>query len=313
MTRARIARLASMAVMAAGIVLLAYFAWRFPWAHTASVLRTADAGWLVVAALLNMLSLAAKGGSWHLLMRGSSRGRLGVSTAATYIGAAVGSFGLSVAGEAARVRYVTARTGITLGAAIGALVASRAVEAVALLALIAAGSSLLGAAPWAHTLRAGALTVLALVALLSSRTVLMPVARRLPIRIQSLAGRWLIAARAHETRGALALALINWLAQWGTYYAACRAVLLPAAPMLSLTALILANVGGIFRLTPGNVGVVQAAFALAAIPHDVASAGAVAAALLLQAVQIIPVVATGILLVSLSPAPIHPEDEPAAG
>lgn len=306
------ARLASMTIMAAGIVLLAYFAWRFPWAHTASVLGTADAGWLVVAALLNMLSLAAKGGSWHLLMRGSARGRLGVATAATFIGAAVGSFGLSVAGEAARLRYVTARTRVALGAAIGAIVASRAVEAVALLALIAAGSSLLGAAPWAHTLRAGALVVLALVALLSSRTVLMPVARRLPVRFQSLAGRWLGAARAHETRGALALALLNWLAQWGAYYAACRAILLPAAATLSLTALVLANVGGVLRLTPGNVGVLQAAFALAAIPHDVPSTRAVAAALLLQAVQIIPVVATGIVLVRLSPARIQPEDEAAA-
>ncbi|MEO6058327.1 MAG: hypothetical protein ABIQ49_16000, partial [Gemmatimonadales bacterium] len=62
-------------------------------------------------------------------------------------------------------------------------------------------------------------------------------------------------------------------------------------------ALVLANVGGILRLTPGNVGVLQGAVVLALAPLGVEAARAVAAGLALQAVHVLPVLVIGIALV----------------
>jgi uncharacterized membrane protein YbhN (UPF0104 family) len=56
------------------------------------------------------------------------------------------------------------------------------------------------------------------------------------------------------------------------------------------------NLSFLFPLTPGNVGVFQAVYALTMAAYGVPSDAAVATALLLQALQILPMTALALLL-----------------
>ena len=51
------------------------------------------------------------------------------------------------------------------------------------------------------------------------------------------------------------------------------------------------NVGGLIRVAPGNVGVLQAAMVGALLPFGIAAEQAVAGGLALQAIEVLPVLA----------------------
>jgi uncharacterized membrane protein YbhN (UPF0104 family) len=59
----------------------------------------------------------------------------------------------------------------------------------------------------------------------------------------------------------------------------------------------MANVAGIFRLTPGNIGVIQGSLILGMGAFEIPAANALAAGLALQAVQVIPVLVIGVAIV----------------
>jgi uncharacterized membrane protein YbhN (UPF0104 family) len=70
-----------------------------------------------------------------------------------------------------------------------------------------------------------------------------------------------------------------------------RAAGLHLPVVASLTALLAVNIGGIGRLTPGNLGVTQAAMVAALLPFGVVADRAVAAGVALQAIQVLPILA----------------------
>ncbi len=94
----------------------------------------------------------------------------------------------------------------------------------------------------------------------------------------------------------LAFAVLSWTLQWATYHWSIAATHAAVTPYASALALLLSNLGGIFRLTPGNVGIVQGAVVLGLRPAGVPVAQAVAAGLALQAVQVLPVLLIGIVI-----------------
>jgi hypothetical protein len=89
---------------------------------------------------------------------------------------------------------------------------------------------------------------------------------------------------------------VAWLLQWGGYHWAIAATGIRLEPVNSVTAVILSNIGGLLRLTPGNVGVLQGAVVLSLRPLHVPGSQAMAAGLALQAVQVFPLLAVGLLL-----------------
>jgi uncharacterized membrane protein YbhN (UPF0104 family) len=109
--------------------------------------------------------------------------------------------------------------------------------------------------------------------------------------------------------GALALSLVAWGGQWATFHYAARAASLPMTASISLLALIVVNASFLVRLTPGNVGVVQLLYALAATSSGLDRDGAVAVGFLITAIQYIPVVVIGL---SVAPALLRgrPADHP---
>jgi uncharacterized membrane protein YbhN (UPF0104 family) len=263
-----------------GLVLLAAalrYAARFPWLDTWATLRGANWVMLAAAGGLNLLSLAFKAWAWQLLLRVLAPIRFRTAQAATFAGAAVNSVGIAMSGEASRVHLLGTWDGVPTGVAVRSVAASRIVEAAALgIFLLAVVGGITSEHGW-RLLGAGIVLIAGALALL----------RWVP---------WLRGWSLPQLAMPVALNLVSWGLQWATYHWSIAATAAAVTPSLSLLALVLSNVGGVLRLTPGNVGVVQGAVVLGLRPAGVPAARAIAAGLALQAVQVLPVLAIGIAL-----------------
>jgi uncharacterized membrane protein YbhN (UPF0104 family) len=251
------------------------YAAHFPWSDTWSTLVDADWALLAAAGGLNLLSLALKAWAWQLLLRAEAPVRFRTAQAATFAGAAVNAIGVAMSGEAARVHLLGSWDRVTPGVAVRSIAASRLVEAVAL------GLFLLAIVGGLSTEHVGRVFGGAVVLLVGAMALL----------------RWVPWFRPNRSVVIpVALDFASWGLQWATYHLSIVATGAAATPMLSVLALVLVNVGGALRLTPGNVGVVQGAVVIALRPAAVPAAQAVAAGLALQAVQVLPVLAIGLAL-----------------
>lgn len=248
------------------------------------------ANWMVLAGagLINIVSLMAKGGAWHVLLGRLAPVRASTAQVATFIGAAVNSISVSVSGEAARAQTTAVRDGVPFGLAAASLVASRVVEALGLIVFLALALILLPPWPGARSLGVS-LVAVAVVATVCYHLVLR---RRLHPTILRLAG-----SESGGLAAPVALATLSWAAQWITYHWSILATHAAITPAGSLAALVMANIAGIFRLTPGNIGVMQGSIILGTGAFGIPAANALAAGLALQAVQVIPILAIGIAIV----------------
>ncbi len=292
-------RWALIALAMLSLVLGIKFLIGFPWSGTLQALEGAD--WLLLAgaSLTNLFSLSAKAWAWHLLLRPAAPHRWRTAQAATFVGAAASSVSVSVSGEAARLQVVTSRDGAAMGATIASLVWSRIVEAMALVLFLAGALAFLPGGGWVETARIATWAILATALALWALGAWPWLVRRLP-------ERWRVAVQlpaAPGNRGwivaPLALSLVNWLAQWLTYHWAIAATHVSNAPGISLSALVMANIGGILRLTPGNVGVLQASLMFGMSAFGIPPEQSLAAGMALQAVQVLPVIALGVALVGM--------------
>lgn len=265
-----------------------HFGITFPWAQTMDALSHSDWALLAGAGLLNVLSLMVKGSAWHLLLRRLTPVRAVTAQVATLLGAAVNSISVSVSGEAVRAQSAGARDGVPFGLAAASLVASRVVEALGLVVFLAAVLVILPLWPGARAMGFGLAGVAAAV---TAGYHILPRRRWHPA----------LARMAATGPGGLAaptaLATLNWVLQWLTYHWSFVATGAAVTPAVSLAALIMANIAGILRLTPGNIGVMQGSLVLGMRAFEMPPANALAAGLALQAVQVIPVLLIGLSIV----------------
>lgn len=276
---------------------LVRFGMVFPWARTLEAL--ADADWLLLAAAaaVNVLSLVAKAAAWSLLVRRAAPLRPWTAQVATFAGAAVSSVSVSVSGEMVRAQVAGGKDGIPFGMTISSLILSRIVEAVGLLVFLSLTFIALPPWPWARFAGFGFAIILAGAALAYRRA---PWHR---LRTGTL-GQWrdtftrlLASTNGRDLAGALALATASWLAQWATYHWSIAATHTPVTAAVSLSALVVANLAGILRLTPSNIGITQGSLILGMHLFGIAAATALAAGLALQAVQVLPILAIGLAIV----------------
>ena len=270
------------------------FATRFPWAETGRVLANASVPLLLLATVVNILSLVAKAGGWHLLLRRDGVPRWRSSLDATVIGAAVNSVGVAASGDAARVHVVVQRDGVSLGAAVASLVWSRAVEGVGLAVLIIVGAALLPLPAWVRPIQGGLLVAVVALTLLTATGSWAALARRLPQGMRPLLERVAATAPRRRVLPIFALALVNWLTQWIVYHLAIASVEGSTPLAASFVAVLATNIGGLPKLTPGNVGVMQASFVLGLAPFGVPMERAIAAGLVCQAIQVLPILLLGV-------------------
>jgi uncharacterized membrane protein YbhN (UPF0104 family) len=91
----------------------------------------------------------------------------------------------------------------------------------------------------------------------------------------------------------MALSLGAWALQVATYHLVARAAHLALPVAGSIAGLLAVGISFLVRATPGNVGVFQVVYALTASSFGVSEGPAVAVAVLIQVVQVLPTLMVG--------------------
>jgi uncharacterized membrane protein YbhN (UPF0104 family) len=264
---------------------------RFPWRHTATILAEVNAGVLTTALLINLVSPFAKGWAWHLLLNPVAPNRWWIAQEANLIGTAVNSLAAGVAGEAVRISLLMQRDAVPFRPALLSVAWSRAVEGLGLALFLVLAPFALHLSRTLRGLQIGAGVALVAVLALSRLRGWEALIARLPEPLRGGAAELAAMSWGGRLIAPTALALLSWAAEWATYHLTLRAVHVPVSYAASFTALIAVNLAGVVRITPANVGVLQAAMVGALLPFGVDADQAVAGGLALQAIEVLPVLA----------------------
>jgi uncharacterized membrane protein YbhN (UPF0104 family) len=276
---------------AGAVIVACVLLFRLPWRHTATILEEVDAGLLTTALLINLVSPFAKGWAWHLLLKPVAPNRWWVAEEANLIGTAVNSLAAGVAGEAVRISLIMQRDAVPFRPALLSVAWSRAVEGLGLALFLVLAPFALHLSRTLRGLQIGAAVALVALLALSRFRGWEALIARLPAALRAGTGELAAMSWGGRLIGPTALALLSWAAEWATYHLTLRAVHIPASYAASFTALIAVNLGGVVRITPANVGVMQAAMVGALLPFGIAAEQAVAGGLALQAIEVVPILA----------------------
>lgn len=300
MTRDR-RRLLQLAVSATVLALLALFGRHVDWPAAATAIRGADRPLLALAVALNLLSLALKGVRWWIFLRPMGVRSLPLALRATFAGASLNNLLIAQGGEGVRVLLVSRASGVSSARVLAALAMERLLDAVSYLLLLVSAAWLLDVPHEIMRWRLPATVVLvaALAGLFAltlwERAEGPDPARRLHAYLVRFAAGVSELASTPRLAVALSLSLVAWALQVGTYHLVALATHLPIPLTGSITALLTVGISFLVRATPGNVGVFQVVYALTARSFGIAEAPAVAAALLIQTVQVLPTLVLGTL------------------
>ena len=296
-----------------GVGLALKFFVGFPWRVTFAALLDASPWLLAVAFVLNLSSLVAKGWAWHLILKPAAPHSWRAAQEANLVGAAVNDLSVAVAGEVARVHLIARQAGVPVGTAVSSVVWTRVAEALALAVFLVMAPSVLQLEPWLRALQVGVGLGLVVVLLLAWARGWAWLVAQLPAALRAR----LVLLGGMGSGGRLLvptlLGLWNWATQWATYHLVLQATHVPVSLAGSFTALVAANLGGLLRPTPANVGVVQAALVVGLLPFGVSPEQAVAAGLALQGLQVLPVLLLGAIVTGWRLLGLTREFEQTAG
>jgi uncharacterized protein (TIRG00374 family) len=302
---------------AAILVFLVMFARRVDWAAAWSAIRGASPALLVAAFAANVVSLLLRAVRWWVFLRPAGATSLTLALRATIAGAALNNLVLAQGGEAARVVFVSRAARVPSARVLATLALERLFDAVGFAALLAFGTFALALPPNLQRLRVPAAVVLFVLAVLLYVFVYLTRGRTLEVAAEASAeiaagpstllgrgrryvSRFAASASALATGprfiAATLLSLVAWVGQLYTYHwcAVATGISLPVAA--SLAALLASNVGFLLRATPGGVGVFQVIYAVTVAQFGVEQNPAIAASLLIQTLQILPLTLVGGLL-----------------
>lgn len=288
---------------------LVVFARKVNWSTTWTSITTASASVLLLAALVNLASLALKAVRWWIFLRPIGVPSLWMAVRATFAGAGLNNILVANGGEAARVVFVARAAHVQSAKVLATLALERLFELIGYVVLLALSVSFLELPHTLERMRPVAWVALGLVLVL-----LVYLVRR-PEVIEVPAAETVIGWRAHasaylkqlaRTIGgistgprfvvALALSVGIWALQVWTYALTARAADFNLPLVGTVAALLAVNLGFAIRATPGNVGVFQAMYALTAVGFGMDKDRAIAVALLIQTQQIIPITLIGVAL-----------------
>ena len=302
---------------AAILVFLVMFARKVDWTAAWGAIRSASPALLAAAFAANAVSLVMRGVRWWVFLRPAGAPSLWLAMRATIAGAALNNLVLAQGGEAARVVFVSRASGVPSARVLATLALERLFDAVGFVILLAVGTFALTLPPNMQRLRVPAAVVLFVLFVLLYMFVYLTRGKTLEIAAEASAevaagpstllgrgrryvARFAASASALATgprfAAALVLSLVAWLGQLYTYHwcAVATGISLPLAA--SLAALLASNIGFLLRATPGGVGVFQVIYALTVAQFGVAQDQAIAASLLIQTLQILPLTLVGGLL-----------------
>lgn len=301
---ARLIRWAVMVVIIGGLVA---FATTVEWREIGRALRSTHLPTLALAAVVNLASLVAKAVRWWVFVRAGGAPALGPPLRATFVGAALNNILVANTGEAARVVMVTRATGLPGATVTATLALERLFEMIGYAWMLFLAVLFLDLPPWIDRFRiiawVGALNSIFMMVYLVRRPA-RPVSAAPPVgagwwaRVRRQLAAFAAALGGLSTTGtfsaAFLLSVLGWGLQVWTYSLTAQAAGFDLSIVGTITAILAVNLGFALRVTPGNVGVFQAMYALAAVAFGMPRELAVAVALLIQAQQIIPVTLIGV-------------------
>lgn len=313
MNKAKAGKLVRLVLSAAIIVLLVLFARKVDWGDAWHAMITASRPLLLAALAVNLLSLVVRGVRWWILLRAVGSPSLALCMRATFAGAGLNNVLVANGGDAARIVFVTRSSGVPASRVLATAALDRLFDPIGFIVMLAAGLAIFKLPPEFETLRWPVLIALIVITVglvWAARTAPTPEPEHVPERRLTPRGwRPRAMAWAREFGGSmrelatgprmvplLLLTVLAWLGQLATFAYAARAARIHLPIQGSLAALLAVNISLIVRVTPGNVGFFQFAYALATAPFGTNEASAVAVAVLIQALQIIPTTIIGVAL-----------------
>lgn len=300
----RVLRLAMWAAVAAFLVL---FATRVQWALTWHAFRSASPSLLLLAAAVNLVSLALKGVRWWIFLRPVGADSLWLAMRATFAGAGLNNVLVANGGEAARVIFVARSSRVPSAKILATFALERLFELSGYVLMLVLGIWLLPLPDHISVLRPFAITALAVLGFF----VLFLLSREKTEELMTDESTWRGRLHAYARRfvhtlasvstvprfaAAMALSIGAWGLQIATYQLTAQAVHFPITFTGTVACLLAVNVGFAIRSTPGNVGVFEVLYALTAAALGFDANAAVAVAFLIQAQQILPVTAIGVVM-----------------
>ena len=289
------------------LVLLVLFASRVDWHAAMAAARGADLRLLLLALACNQLSLVLKGVRWWVFLRPLGVRSLALVLRATYAGASLNNLVIAQGGEAARVLIVARASRVAASRVTSALALERALDAVSYLTLLVSAAFVLDLPAellrWRMTAAVALACCLAALLALSATSRMREGERRgdATLRGRARSAARTFVASVSETASAarltvgLLLSLCAWALQVATYHTIALATHLSLPLSGSVAAMLAIGISFLFRGTPGNVGIFQLIYALTVASFGVGRSAAVATALLIQFVQIVPTVVLGSL------------------
>jgi uncharacterized membrane protein YbhN (UPF0104 family) len=280
------------------------------WRSTLAVMQHASVLIVGLATAFHLVSLLSKAGAWFICLRALGASRYRVVVRATFVGATLNGLFMGSVGEAGRVLIMTRATGLRTYAVLTTVVLERLLNTggfVAVLCVALVITPLRVAAAPVAIAAAALLVVAVMVAWISGRrrrcAVSCPAgkrARRFPRVCRVHARRIARIARRVVTPRRLAVAvpltLLDWMCQLASYHLVARAAHLPLGITGSLVALLAVNTGLVARVTPGNIGVFELAYATAAHSLGAPMDAALGVGLLIHLAQDLPTIALGVVL-----------------
>jgi uncharacterized membrane protein YbhN (UPF0104 family) len=247
---------------------------------------------VVLTACVTFSCTLIKGVRWWLFLRRSTDLRLLHVLRLTIAGTGLNSVLFANAGDIMRVRLAARGSGAPVATILGTLASDKVVDVLAFATMAVAAMT---AGPQAMLPRRAIPTV----AVLGALVLLVFLFARLNFSARAFLMRFASEARAclrgSDAVLAYALSLISWPLQVLTYSIGAAAVGLHVPLAGTVEAVIAVNLAGVLRSTPGNVGVFQLMYALALAPFGIPGASAVAAAVLIQSVQLLSAAIAGAL------------------
>jgi len=276
-------------------------------------LRTSNYWWLLPAFATLALAILLKAVRWRYMFTRETRPPTPPVVAALLVGYFFNSVLPARAGEAARVLALNRRAGTSIAEASATVVLERAYDILCLLLLLFVATPWLPSISW---LRAAALLGIIVAAGLAASIVVLTVwgirpihfalrpLRRLPFlagnRIEHIGdriGQGLAAVRQPRlVAAAFALTTIGWLALALSAWFVMRGFHLGLPFAAALLVVVATNVAQILPSSPAAVGVFEAATLVALKPYEVSDSRALSYALVLHALNFLPYIVAGPIL-----------------
>lgn len=294
------------------VAMLVIFAANVDWRAIMADLRRAKTVPLVLAIVVNLASFVLKGVRWWIFLRPIGVPSLWLALKAEFAGAALNNALVANAGEGARVVFVARDANVHSAPVLATLALERFFDIMGYVVMMVAALFVFPLPPFIAAWRPWAIVALvAMVAVVAflARKHAAPVAGASTGEVKGR--KWILAFKRYMREfgtsvrelstirrfaGALALSLIAWALIVATYAWGAASLGSPLSLAGNVAVTLAVSVGFLVRFTPGNVGVFQVAYAVTAQQFGMDRDTAVAVALLIQAIQIIPVTIIGFAL-----------------